>query len=75
MRLQNGYALLVKRNYKENNEFLLAPRQVREMPFDNVGNEFSWGSEYADGEFPDDFRVVLRFSDKDTVLTIDDFVE
>lgn len=81
MELENGYQMIVKTNNKyaynhgsgDAEEVILIPRQVRNMPFDDVGNRFSWGYEVVNGSIPGDFRVIIRFADQDVILTVEDF--
>jgi len=81
MELKTNNPLLVKTKYKviyseeskSGTDVILDLRQVRRLPFDDVGNSFSWGSEIFDGEIPDNFRVIIKFADKDVVLVADDF--
>jgi hypothetical protein len=65
--------------------YVFEPRQAFKIPFDDRGEDggksLLWGYEIGsidegdDLKLFDDFQFVIRFADKDVVLTIDDFPE
>ena len=86
MKLENGLVLHAEPEMIWNNSvgsdsnevvFISTLKQSVKIPFDDMGEDkgssYSWGYGVVGDEIEDNFTFILRFSDRDVVLTLDDF--
>ena len=75
-----GYALSVRSEYDfysrtgKMDEVILTPRKVVNLIPNTLDNQYFYGFS-TDSDITDEFKIVIRFSDKEIILTTDDFYQ